>query len=130
MTLPARPYTPARVPGYIPATPPRRPRMNNPHIRVFVGDDVQEFYAYNRHMVEYERLSARDPNKWPVFHESPMIWLNFLAFHRLKDDDNLPAGVTRFEEFVAAVDEVSPIPDDEGGATKEVDPTPTDHEDE
>src|SRR5690242_7666585 len=91
------------------------PRLDTPHIRVTMNDgreyDVQ---TENPDMVMFDIERAK--RKWPTFQDAPMLWINYLAFSKLKQSGEL--GNETFDAWIlrtVRVDNLNEdgVPDDD-----------------
>lgn len=102
------------------------PALDMPRVRVTMRDgSTHDVQTENPDMVYFDLERAK--RKWPGIQEAPFLWLNYLAYSKLKRDGALANGspAPSFETWLATTVAVINI-DEEGNAvtaTVTADPT-------
>jgi len=101
----------------------KTPKLDTPYIRVTMADgrsfDVQ---TENPDMVMFDL--ERSKRKWPSFQDAPFLWLNYLAYSKLKRSGADIGGDT-FDAWLMKTSNVENLNDDGAPATDVVSAFPT-----
>lgn len=85
------------------------PKLDTPYLRVTMADgrsfDVQ---TENPDMVMFDLERAKQ--KWPAFQDAPILWVNYLAYSKLKRSGEI--GNEPFNTWVLKTSSVTNLNDD------------------
>jgi hypothetical protein len=86
------------------------PKIETPHIRVTYADGRRvSVKTDNPDMVFYDIERAK--RKWPAGQDAPMLWVNYLAFSKLRRTGELEKGLS-FEDWLLTTSVIENLDDD------------------
>jgi hypothetical protein len=93
------------------------PRIETPHIRIIYSDGrAVTAHAENPDMVFYDIERAK--RKWPAGQDAPMLWINYLAYSKLRRSGEIDKAAS-FEDWLLTTAAIENI-DDDGEPSKDV----------
>ena len=86
-------------------------RLDTPHVEIAYSDGrVEKVQTENPDMVYFDIERAK--RKWPTFQEAPMLWINYLAYSKLRRSHVIDKAMT-FEGWLATTVSITNL-DNEG----------------
>jgi hypothetical protein len=75
------------------------PRLDTPYVEVTYADGrVEQVQTENPDMVYFDLERAK--RKWPTFQDAPMLWVNYLAYSKLRRSGGVDRTAT-FESWLS-----------------------------